>query len=55
MDESDSQISSFDSIYATHDYSMDSYMSSRIHRAIYSTFQSVILTFQSDQKAKIGR
>lgn len=52
MDYSDSQISSSDSFYADPDYLMDPYVSLQVHRVIYSTFQSVILSFQSDLKMK---
>lgn len=53
MDYSDSQIFSSDSFYADPDYLMDPYVSSQVHRVIYSTFQSVILSFQSDLKMNI--
>ena len=55
MDDSDSQISSFDSIYADPDYRMDYCVSSQVHQVIYSAFRSVILTFQSNLKVNIRR
>jgi len=51
----DSQISFADSFYADPDYSIDFYGSSRFHQVICSTFQSIILTFQSDLKVNISR
>jgi len=34
-------------------YPINSYISSRVHRVIYSTFRSAILTFKSNLKANI--
>jgi len=44
MDYSDSQVSSSEWFYPHPDYPVDSYMRSRLNRAFYSTFQTIILT-----------
>jgi len=48
FDYSDSHISFASSFYADPEYPIDFYMSSLVHRVIYSTFQSIIFVFQSN-------
>jgi hypothetical protein len=52
MDHSDSQVSSYEWFYPHPDYPVDSYMRSRLNRAFYSTFQSIILTSKPYPKVK---
>jgi len=47
-DYSDSQISFADSFYADPDYPIDSYVSSRVHQVVYSTFQPIIPALHSN-------
>jgi hypothetical protein len=49
-DYSDSQISFADSFYADPDYPIDSYVSSRVHQVVYSTFRPIIPALHSDSK-----
>ena len=52
---SDSQISFAGSFYADPDYPVNSYVSSQVHRVIFSTFQPIILALHSYSKINISR
>jgi hypothetical protein len=55
MDYSDSQVSSSEWFYPHPDYPVDFYMRSRLNRAFYSTFQSIILTSKPNPKVNSSR
>src|SRR4030042_6300849 len=55
MDYSDSQVSSSEWFYPHPDYPVDSYMRSRLNRAFYSTFQTIILTSTPSQNVNNSR